>query len=267
MYCSAGDQAAERKAPAGYLRTGRNDMKNGIVYRVLAGLVVISGLIGCTETEPEPAEPEETETAAVSAEPAPTEEIPEATKQTGETRSDVHYSDAQAFAGFASYTAGSRSVTFGETVFAETGLPADTVTQYADDVHEGKNDPELIEAGASAVITTGFWAKTGGELQLMVYNNTGGDIPAEECVIIGVMNEDGVCFANGITWYSGIEEIVNILGEPYRIDGKVSEDYANARYIWRDEDRMHELVVSGVRDGDSYECGGMAYSDYTLMNR
>ena len=79
------------------------------------------------------------------------------------------------------------------------------------------------------------------------------------------MDDNGMKFANGITYYSHLEEITAILGEPYQIKGRVSDRLTDATYIWRDESGEHEFMVRIYAEGGIYDCNGMSYADYSLL--
>ena len=216
-------------------------------------------------------ETEVPETAAETTPEAATETVTEAaTEAAAETEAASepgpepgHFSDPSAFEGFQTYTCGSREVRFGETYFRDTGdIPVERVMQFADETHEGMKDPDVLEGGAVGRIVTGYYSKTGGQLSYTVYNP--GEDPAafEDCVIVGVQDEEGMTFSNGIDYYTVTPEaLMEILGEPYEIRGKYDENNTQATFIWRDESGDHNLTLSYYRDAEISDMNGLSYMD------
>ncbi len=221
-------------------------------------------------------ETEAPETAAETTPEAATETVTEATTEAAETEAASepgpepgHFSDPSAFEGFQTYTCGSREVRFGETYFRDTGdIPVERVMQFADETHESMKDPDVLEGGAVGRIVTGYYSKTGGQLSYTVYNP--GEDPAafEDCVIVGVQDEEGMTFSNGIDYYTVTPEaLMEILGEPYEIRGKYDENNTQATFIWRDESGDHNLTLSYYRDAEISDMNGLSYMDLSGIGR
>ena len=138
----------------------------------------------------------ETETEAPETE---TETETQTETETETTPEPGHFSDPEAFEGFKQYTCGSREITFGETYFRDAGnFSINSVRQFADETHEKLSDPDILEAGAVGRIDTDYWTKAGGQISYIVYN-PGEEVAAfEDCLIVGVQDEEGMTFSNGI---------------------------------------------------------------------
>ena len=224
------------------------------------------------ETEETPEEVTETE--------APETEAPETETETEtepetepETESESvpepgHFSDPSAFEGFKQYTCGSVEITFGETCFKDAGnFSIDSVRQFADETHEQLKDPDILEAGAVGRIDTDYWTKTGGQISYIVYNPGEEAAAFEDCVIIGVQDDEGMTFSNGINYYDATPEaIMEILGEPYEIRGTYNEQRTEARFTWRDESGDHVLRLQYYRDADISDMNGLYYLDLSARN-
>lgn len=75
---------------------------------------------------------------------------------------------------------------------------------------------------------------------------------------------NGVSLSLGTSDISVLENIVNILGEPCEIDGKISPERRNAVYYWRDSEGLHQLMVSVKSEGDHFEIRSISYINRTL---
>ncbi|MBQ6592879.1 MAG: hypothetical protein IJH98_08305, partial [Solobacterium sp.] len=74
-------------------------------------------------------------------------------------------------------------------------------------------------------------------------------------LIIGVENNDGIIFSNGIRYDSGLEEYTALLGEPSGISGEV--------YFWCDENQAHIVNVQ-VKNG---ETSLLSYMNLTAVQK
>ena len=172
-----------------------------------------------------------------------------------------HFSDPAAFESFNTYSVNARpeddftgdEVVLGVTRFGDHFKGEVSKTkQYADADHESVSGPEKLEAGAVGAVT-GRISYSGRSSDYIVYNPS--DEPAEfaDCILIGFHEAYGgiLTFSNDIFFKTGIAEsikadnpvdaIVEILGEPYEIDGDVSSEKTSAEYTWRDESGRHLL--------------------------
>ena len=215
-----------------------------------------------TETEVEAAAEEENveEEAASETETETTEE---------ETEAPGPFSDPAAFEGFNTVLdyQGNTILTFGETTFGtlDRGLTISSVRQFKDDTHAAYSNPEALEPGAFGLIETTYWTKEGNPLSYRIYNPTDEPLAFEDCIIIGVMNDDGINFANGIRFYSSVEDIIAILGEP---NDAITNDHGGSestRYWWCDENNDHVLIVTTYTSGDVTNVVDQTYINRSIL--
>ncbi len=226
------------------------------------------------ETEETPEEATETEAPETETEAPETEMVTETETET-ETQTETetetapepgHFSDPEAFEGFKQYTCGSVEITFGETCFRDAGnYSIDSVRQFADETHEQLKDPDILEAGAVGRIDTDYWTKTGGQISYIVYNPGEEAAAFEDCLIVGVQDEEGMTFSNGIYYYDVTPEaIMEILGEPYVIRGTYNEERTDATFTWRDESGDHLLRLAYYREGNIKDVNTLYYVDLSV---
>ncbi|MBQ1530998.1 MAG: hypothetical protein IIZ57_02535 [Solobacterium sp.] len=243
--------------------------------RLFISAVTLAAFTACSspakEQEPtaapeqvqETAQPSPSETPAQTPEPTPTP-TPIPTK-TPEPEAHGPFTDPAAFAGFDTYTAGGQQVVLGTTTYGDVSsqyINIQKVSQLADKTHESVKDPEVFQAGAYGRIITNYYGKTGGQLAYLLYNPTDEDAAFEECVIVGVQDQEGMVFSNGIDfWNVTPKQLIEILGEPYEIKGTVSDKLTDARFIWRDESNDHQLTLSYYDDGQVNDVNGMTYTN------
>lgn len=172
------------------------------------------------------------------------------------------FTDPEAFAGFDTYTAGGHTVTLGSTKYGEINqyIHVKKASQFSDETHEYIADAEVLQAGAMGRVLTDYYAKTGGQLSYMLYNPVDDDAEFADCVIVGVQDEEGMTFSNGINyWTVTPDQLKEILGEPHEIRGKVTDTSISAQFIWRDETDVHELVLIYYDDGKVKDVNGLSY--------
>ncbi len=238
--------------------------------RLLMTAAALAAFTACSSPakEPEPtAAPEQVQetaqpTPSETPVPAPTPAPKPTPSVTPEPEAHGPFTDPAAFAGFDTYTVGGRQVVLGTTKYGEVNqyISVAKSSQFADDTHESIKDPEVFQAGAVGRITTNSFAKTAGQLAYTVYNPTEEDAAFEDCVIIGVQDEEGMVFSNGVDfWKVTPDQLIEILGEPYEIKGKTTDTMTNAQFIWRDESNDHQLKLTYYDDGQVAEVDGLSY--------
>ena len=119
----------------------------------------------------------------------------------------------------------------------------------------GKTDPETLDPGALGRILIDSFAKSGLPVMIRIYNPYDTPAAPADCLIIGVENNDGIIFSNGIRYDSGLEEYTALLGEPSGISGEV--------YFWCDENQAHIVNVQ-VKNG---ETSLLSYMNLTAVQK
>ena len=233
-----------------------------------AALTLFTGCSSPAKDEQSASEQPIKETAqALPAETPAETPVPTATpvpvpSETTDPEAHGPYSPSEAFAGFDSYTAGSKQVTLGTTTYGEVSqyLTIQKAGQYGDETHESVMDPEVLQSGALGQVITDYYAKNGGQLTYMLYNPADTDAEFEDCVITGVANEEGMTFSNGIDYWSVTpNDLAAILGAPYEIKGTANEKLVDAQLLWRDESNEHQLTLIYYDDGQVRDVNGLSY--------
>ncbi|MCR5005993.1 MAG: hypothetical protein K6A77_08810, partial [Clostridiales bacterium] len=171
-----------------------------------------------------------------------------------------HISDASAFDSFdtcayptfneETYEFVENEVTLGQTLLrdAYTGAAAKT-SQDADETHEAKEDPDMLDPGATGLFVADvFSTPIPDALVFYVYNASDAPAAFEDCVVMGIYNKN-LNFGNGITAEAlaeqPVEELIDpILGEPYDVrEEVVNEMITDTIYRWKDENDQHALNI------------------------
>ena len=239
------------------------------------------------ETTAEETTAEETTAEETTAEETTAEETTaEETTTEAETEAPGPYSDSAAFEGFDAYVRGivvggdgynashENEIRLGETTFRDIPYASiDRTGQSKDDTHESIENPETLEPGAAGKIVSAGWTKLGGQTIYRVFNPTDEPAAFEDCMIVGVQDEEVVTFSNrisiggGLSAFEQLEAIKAVLGEPNAVKGEVRDDYIDATFFWRDENDDHLLKLALKAEGDYSEVRTMAYYNYALMKQ
>ena len=211
--------------------------------KLLSAMIAVLMIAGCSSRDPQPEEP------------AADTETPESP---GETASSIRFCDPSVFEGFDHFTtlSGDTEITIGDSAFSALGdLPVVHVTQFQGLGQTGKTDPETLDPGALGRILIDSFAKSGLPVMIRIYNPYDTPAAPADCLIIGVENNDGIIFSNGIRYDSGLEEYTALLGEPSGISGEV--------YFWCDENQAHIVNVQ-VKNG---ETSLLSYMNLTAVQK
>ena len=246
-------------------------MKKTIGLLVTAAALTSFTACSSPAKEPDPAPtPEQVQQTAQPVQTQTPVNTPELTPVPSTPEPEAHgpYTDPAAFAGFDAYETSGKQVVFGTTTYGDVSqyLNVQKASQFADDANESVKDPDSLQPGATGRVITDYYAKTGGQLSYILYNPSDTDAAFEDCLIVGVQDEEGMKFSNGIDfWTITPDQLIGILGEPYEIKGKYSETSINAQFIWRDESNDHQLTLTYYDDGQVKDVNGMSY--YNLSTK